>query len=378
MNRPSTARDTIRLVVFSDLHLEARFVWMGGSPEARRRRREALRRVLQKICDLAREREADALLCAGDLTDREQVSADTAEFLRRTFAELQPMRVFLAPGNHDWYSDNSFYARGWSPNVHVFTENQLTPVVLNDAVTLWGAAHRQPANTPGFLDGGFRVAAPGIHLALFHGAERGWLAAQERGKQPHAPFDPAQIAAAGLRHAFVGHYHNPKDDVYHTYPGNPEPLAFGETGERGAVVVTVYPDGSIERERVRVSETTVHDIEVDVTGCADRGAVRDVVAARLSGLSGVARVRLSGELEESVQIAASDLQDVPNSLDALRVELGPLTVAYDLGRISEEPTVRGEFVRDVQADRELSADDKRRILITGLRALDGRDDLEVP
>lgn len=40
--------------------------------------------------------------------------------------------------------------------------------------------------------------------------------------------------------------------------------------------------------------------------------------------------------------------------------------------------MRGEFVGDVMGAAELSEDDRRRILITGLRALGGRDDLEVP
>jgi len=280
----------MKLVLFSDLHLEATFAWMGGAPDARRRRRDALRRVLQRIADLAREREAEALLCAGDLFDRPDPSPDTAAFVRRIFEELAPIRVFIAPGNHDWYGEGSFYAHATlSDNVHVFREAKFTAQPLGEGVTLWGAAHCAPANTDGFFDSGFRTDGRGTHLALFHGSERGGFAAQGGGKQPHAPFDEAQIPASGLHHAFVGHYHNPKEGPYHTYPGNPEPLAFGETGVRGAVVVTLTPAGEVdEREWVRVCETRVHDLEVEVSGCADRNAVQERVAARLAGLGGQA------------------------------------------------------------------------------------------
>ena len=58
------------------------------------------------------------------------------------------------------------------------------------------------------------------------------------------------------------------------------------------------------------------------------------------------------------------------------VEVGDLQAAYDLDMISQEETVRGEFVREV-IGQDLPEDDKRRILATGLRALDGREDLEV-
>jgi hypothetical protein len=53
-----------------------------------------------------------------------------------------------------------------------------------------------------------------------------------------------------------------------------------------------------------------------------------------------------------------------------------VSVAYDLAAIAEETTVRGQFARDATseiADPEL----RRRVIITGLRALEGRDDLEV-
>jgi hypothetical protein len=50
--------------------------------------------------------------------------------------------------------------------------------------------------------------------------------------------------------------------------------------------------------------------------------------------------------------------------------------AYDFDLISQEETVRGEFVREVTG-QDMPEDEKRRIPTTGLRALDGRDDLEV-
>ena len=43
--------------------------------------------------------------------------------------------------------------------------------------------------------------------------------------------------------------------------------------------------------------------------------------------------------------------------------------------IRQEPTVRGQFVRDV-LDSDLADDEKRRVVVTGLRALDGRTDLD--
>jgi exonuclease SbcD len=365
----------VKLLLFSDLHLDAPFAWLGGSQLAARRRRQALRQTLRNITQLAVDAQADALLCAGDLFEQARYAPDTVAFLVQTFEQIEPLPVFLAPGNHDWYSAESPYRQAqWSPNVHIFTEDRLSPVPLQDGLTLWGAAHRAPARTAGFLDA-FQVDRGGIHLGLAHASERGGFAAQEPGAQPHAPFDAAQIAKAGLHHLFVGHYHRPQDGERFTYPGNPDFLAFGEDGERGAVVVTVLPDGRVQRERHRVGVTDAHDLSLSVTGCTSQQEVRDRLTDLLADLGGVARVTVAGDLDPRVDLHARELQDVPHALDGLLVRLGRLRAAYDLDTIAEEPTVRGQFVRDV-LDAELDHADRQRVLLVGLRALEGRSDLD--
>ena len=366
----------MKIVRFADLHLDARFAWAGASGAAARRRRQALRDVLVRIADLTREVRAEALFCGGDLYEHEHCTPDTAEFLRNTFAELAPVPVYLAPGNHDWYGPDSPYALvEWSHNVFVFRESRLMPVELSAGMTLWGAAHCAPANTGNLLDD-FRTEGAGVHLALFHGSERSWLMEQSGGKQPHAPFDTEEIDQAGIHHAFLGHYHRPKDGERHTYPGNPDPLEFGEDGERGAVIATIGTDGSIARQRQRVASSEVHDLELDVSGCASQQEVRRRLAEISAELSGVARLIITGELDAAIDLRHSDLREAIDNFDAVQVYERDLRSSYDVTAIRREPTIRGQFVTDVLEAR-LPAKEERRVLMTGLRALEGRRDLEV-
>ena len=198
--------------------------------------------VLAWFLLLADEERVDAVLCAGDLFEHDRFTPDSVTFLRESFARTD-RPVYLAPGNHDWYSPRSPYALvEWSPNVHLFTEAELTPVELSDGLTLWGAAHRAPAGTgPLFAD--FRTDRGGIHLALAHASESSALPFQESGKEPHSPFEAAELEAAGIAHAFLGHYHVARDRERHTYPGNPDPLEFGESEGRGVVLAMVADDG---------------------------------------------------------------------------------------------------------------------------------------
>ena len=370
----------MKIIHFADLHLDSAFAWCGARDDAGRRRRQALRDALVRIADTAREVNADALFCGGDLYEHERVTSDTAAFLQRTFAELAPIRVFIAPGNHDYYGPGSVYATtDWSDNVHIFRENSLQPVPLADGLTLWGAAHCAPAGTGDFLSG-FRVEGKGAHIALFHGAERSWFFEQGADKEPHAAFDADAIPGAGLHHVFLGHYHRPKDADNHTYPGNPDPLQFGEDQPngliRGPVIATIAADGSVRRERRTVAQTQAHDISLDVTSLASQQEARERVAELTQGLAGVVRLTVRGDLESDIDLPESALRDALGGFDAAQINTSELRQGYNLDAIRQEPTVKGEFVRDVLA-AGLAPDEERRILITGLRALDVRNDLDV-
>lgn len=364
----------MRFVLISDVHLDRGFTW--ASREVARRRRRALRDAFAAGIRLVDDLNADALLLGGDLYERDRLSPDTRAFVRDRLCALD-RSVLVAPGNHDCHDPRSLWAQvDWPAHVTVFDEDALRPVRLDDGLTLWGAAHRKPGGTRGFLEG-FEVDGAGVHLALFHGSLESGLALEADTKRPHAPFAAGDLARAGIDHALLGHYHTPRHDERLTYPGNPEPLTFGETGRRGAVEVEVHADGSVTRTVHDVARTEVHDLRHDVTGAGSlhdlRGSVRDLV----DGLSGCARVTLTGSLHPDVELDTDALTEVAGGLEALVVRTDSVLPAYDLDAVRGERTIRGEFLRDVEAAEDLSPEQRRRVIVTGLRALDGRDDLEV-
>lgn len=362
----------MRFVLFADLHLDTAFAW--ASPEAARMRRRNLRETLRNILALADEVDADAILGAGDLYEHDRFTPDTAAFLTDTLNSTH-RPVLVAPGNHDWYGPRSLYAQAdWGSNVTVFTGSELAAHTVTDGLTVWGAAHRAPAGTAGFLDD-FAIDRGGVNLGLFHGSERSGLAFETESKDPHAPFQAARIQAAGLDHALVGHFHRPAAGDRHTYPGNPDPLTFGEDGERGAVVVDVGEDGSVERTWYDVAVSAVHDVTVDVTGAVSIQDVRDHVEDHIGGLKGCARITLKGEVQPSLDLQLDAVTSLPCELEAMVVRTRGLHVGYDLDEIAAQQTIRGQFVRDVCDSDDLDDDQRHRVIVTGLRALDGREDL---
>ena len=364
-----------RIAHFADLHLDATFKW--APAEYARRRRAGLRQTLKNILREAQERHVQAVLCAGDLFEHDRITPDTEEFLRESFRGVAPLPVFIAPGNHDWWGVASPYRRlDWSQNVHVFSTSALGAVELAPGLRLWGGAHKRPVGTANFLEG-FQVdGGPNdVHLALFHGSHEGSLHFQGD-KNPHAPFREGEIPASGLSHAFVGHYHKANGAQYFTYPGNPDPLAFGEDGGRGLVIAEIGPDGTVSRETICVATSHAQDVVVDVSGFTNRDDILAHVRETVSGPADCVRVTLTGDLEPSVDLKESDVVECLGHKEAVMVRRGDLRVAYDVDAIALEPSVRGQFVQDVR-DAQLDEEEKRRIITIGLRALEGREDLEV-
>ncbi len=368
----------MKLLAFSDVHLDSKFGW--ATREVARRQRQRLRDAVTWAFDQAHHEGAAAVLIGGDLFEHDLVSRDTVDFLRRTF-ERSGLRVLAAPGNHDYAGKDSPYRRiDWPDNVHIFSETHLTAASLADGVTIWGAAHRKPVDTPGFFDDGFHVGdspggGDGVHIAVFHGEER--LAAFQ-GQHRHAPFDGDQIAAAGLDHAVVGHSHKPADHAAWTRLGSLEQLAFGSA--YGSAVVLEVENGRVMRRRLEARPPSLHSLNVNLSDAEDLGGAQNRVREALGGLAGAARVRLIGETPDGLHLHAGDFStgafDMPEGLHQVLVDASGLTPPYDLEEIEEEQTVRGMFVRQVRA-ADLDPETERIVLLAGLRALDGRPDLGV-
>lgn len=367
---------TFRLLHLADLHLDRSFAGLGCHGELARRRRHGLRDALRRAGDTALQRGCAAVTIGGDLYEHERAGIETERFLVETFAAWRPVRVFIAPGNHDALLPGSLYRRvEWPDNVHVFSEPRLEPVALEDGLTLWGLGHREPAWQGDPLAGEPLSAAGGVHLALFHGAE---LGSRPEGKAIHGPFRAADVRRRGFAAALCGHYHRRRVDPVAAllYPGSPEPLAFDETGGRGPVLVEV--DGSeVRYEPVDDNRWAMLLVDCDAAGSRSSAAVLERIdaavrdaAAGLDPERTMVRVDLSGELDPGAALDAFSLESALQERSlAAQVRVRDLTtVELDAAALAAEPTTQGAFVRAVHAAAAgAGTDDERAELDEALR-----------
>lgn len=345
---------------FSDLHLDANFASSYLPAKVARRCRERLRQTLRRILELARTRQAGAVTIAGDLFERERLSHDTASFLYEEFEKLSPIPVFIAPGNHDAADAVSLYQRGrWPDNVTIAIKPALTEWRLSKDFSLWSAAHLSPSDRHNFLES-FRVPEPSgpnkpFPILLLHASVMASRTAEVRA---HTPLTLEDIRASGFPLALLGHYHTSRilrsDKLLAVYPGSPEPLGFQNDGGHDVAWIQLTPGEPIRPPNVELLSLATLKFEtvtIQVDDCRHRDHLIDKilqVAHERKLVDGIVRLQLSGQVVETLDL---DLEAITGRLEKnftyLRLE--DLTrPAWDLDKLTEEPTARGEFVRDMR------------------------------
>jgi DNA repair protein SbcD/Mre11 len=366
-----------RILHVADVHLDMAFA--GVDPRIGDKRRRQLCDAFERALALAKARQADAVAIAGDLYEDGRAGPDRAEYLKRVLGELAPIRVFIAPGNHDPCTPSSVY-RQMSPlpnNVTIFGRRRFAPATLADGIILWGFGHEKAIDRDPAI-GSFAVEGHGTHLLLFHGSDRDRM---PPGKEAVAPFSDAEIAKTGASHAMVGHFHGQLAGPHYAYPGSLEPHTFGKIGRHTASIVTVE-DGRTSVEFVDVNRVRYEDIEFDVSPFGDRAALAAALGERIASVvddpgTAVCRARLVGVAQRTLDVDAASLQrELEERYEGLVVV--DAFAAFDLQAIADEGrTVRAGFVRHMQ-DRIERADEAERATLEralryGLLAFAGKN-----
>ncbi len=284
----------------ADVHLDAPLQTWASLYEIRQ---FDFRQTMERIRDLVVEKRADFWLIAGDLLEHHGGMRSTALFLQELFASVEPVPVLIAPGNHDPWTEGSYYQTlEWPANVFFFTPEwgafefpEKSCVVYG-----WGFPHAHVSESP---LAAFPGKLPGYrhHLMVIHGTV---LDGGETEHHPYAPLPLAALAETGMDYVALGHIHKPaqyahphRAGVLAAYPGSPEGLNVKETGERFVLYGEVDVAGHAHVQSIPVQSRQIRQIEVEIGGVETTEALLRRVEEALAAESGddLLYVSLTGE-----------------------------------------------------------------------------------
>lgn len=219
----------IKILHGADLHLDSPFSSLPPQEAAACRARQ--RALPEKLVRLGNEHGCRIMLLAGDIFDSEEVHPKTLQALCGALAQFRGW-VFIAPGNHDPYTDISVWAQAqWPENVHIFSRDYACVTLEELGCRVHGGA---------FLHTECLTALPQItrqgyvELGVFHG--------DCTTRSVYRPITSEQIEQSGLDYLALGHIHKrsmPRKlaNTWYGWPGVAMGRGFDEIGPCGCLIL---------------------------------------------------------------------------------------------------------------------------------------------
>ena len=359
----------MRILHAADLHLDSAFA--GLAEEKAALLRQESRDILRRMVDWANDHAVDVMLLSGDLFDSDRMYSQTARTLAQALARFRG-RIFLSPGNHDFYAPGSGYdAVDWPENVHIFTSRRPQTVLLrslNASVT--GAAFTSAEEWEPFDGASVSGGDAPIRLGVLHGEVT-------RGESKYRAIPPAEIEKTNLTYLALGHVHRcagvqRAGNTAYAYPGCLPGRGFDETGDKGFLYGEITPE-KVELEFIPFAPRRYQSVTADITDRDPADAVRQALDPDCG--QDICRVLLTGSRREnfSLSVLTSELSGLCAALE-LTDETYP---EEDVWARCGEDSLRGLFLQNLRARYDGADEDEKRQLLQaarfGLAALDNRD-----
>ena len=362
----------IKILHCADMHLDSPFEGLASGKASLRRREQ--RELLRRLVELAHSEQVDLMLLSGDLLDSDNTYYETGEELNQCLRGLN-IPVFIAPGNHDYYSPKSPYARlKLPPNVYVFNKSEMEYLPLPQlGVRVYGAAFTEKRS--GALLHGFTAEREEgtMNILCIHG---------EVGVKDsnYNPISIEDIENSGMDYIALGHIHKASGllkagETWYSWPGCPEGRGFDETGEKTVNIIKLSAE-KCELETRSIAARRYESVKLDVTGIDPLLAIHTSLPD--DTMQDIYRIILTGEAEGNF-----DINRLHSNLEEMFFELqirDETRMFRGLWDYAGEDSLRGLFLKKLKEEYDSVKDEKQKNTIEqaarwGLAALDNMEEV---
>ncbi|MDB5849110.1 MAG: metallophosphoesterase [Rhodoferax sp.] len=274
----------IRFIHAADLHIDSPLRGLGryvGAPVERLR--NATRRALVLLVDLALREQVQFVLLAGDLYDGDWPDFHTGLFFREQMVRLvrAGIGVYIVQGNHDAQSQISKQLP-LPEGVRVFSSRTSETAELRDiGVAIHGRSFPERAVNEDLVPAYPEPVAGAFNIGVLHTSLTG-----APGHDNYAPTSVPVLRARGYDYWALGHVHA-RQVVQAAaprivFPGNLQGRHANETGPKGCELVTVR-QGVVDAVFVPLDVVRWHQLSVPLDGVDQLAVAAQRIAQALAG-----------------------------------------------------------------------------------------------
>jgi len=363
----------MKIIHCADIHLDSPMNRL-GTTEKKKERQAELIKAFNGMIDYAKSESVTAIIIAGDLFDQSKVSATAKNAVLGAITKNSDMGFYYIKGNHD-KSDFLNDSDEIPDNLHMFSDDWTT-YDLGENVFLTGVELTK--DNASSIYSKLSLNLTNFNILSLHGQE-----------SMAAPKDDAQVISIkdlknkGIDYLALGHIHSYKEEKLdgrgiYCYPGCLEARGFDETGDHGFIVLNINTgDKTFTTLKVSNPIRTAHILPVDISAYTTSSEILDKIEAELKAksypASDMVKVELVGdvdfECEKNIEYIETQLND--RFYDFKIKDLTGFKVDFEKYKLDE--SLKGEFIRAVESESDISDEDKAEIIRIGIRALMGEE-----
>lgn len=361
----------MKIMHMADLHLDSKMETHLTREQARERKNELLL-TCSRYVDYAKQEGIEVVLIAGDVFDTKEPTKKSVNGFREYLSRYPEIQYYILKGNHD--SGDILVNLSSLPNVHLF-DNSWTKYSLDseEKVILTGAEFSDKNEN---IFAGLLLDKDKFNILMLHGQDVAGKSEKNVGIIPIKALEYHNIDYLALGHIHKHREGRIDNRGIYVYPGCMENRGFDEAEEHGVIILDIdTATGSFTKEFINLESRRCIVQELDITDCSSAQEVETIARPVLSSLDtrALVEVVLTGELSLDADIDTTYLEQVFGGDFYFLKWKKQTRLKIDMEQYEKEISLKGEFIRLVQADTELTDEMKAEIIRMGIKALRQED-----
>ena len=332
----------MKFVHIADMHFDSPFVNLSEKDIMGDLRRLEQRKVFKKIIEYIKENNIKYFFISGDLYEHKYIKQSTIDYINKLFEEIPETNIYIAPGNHDPYTKNSYYNKyNWSKNVKIFG-----PKVEK--------IETQDANIYGYGFDDFYCSDSGVenieieqtekpNILIIHGNIDGSTIEDMQ----YNSMSKKMLEEKGFDYVALGHIHkkdyNTEENQKIVYPGSTISLGFDELGEHGMIVGDVEKN-KLEIQFVKLDDKQFTKRELNVDNIYSKEELIEKINELKIEENNYIEIILIGN--RNFEINKYDLIRYISNNNIIKIK-DNTKIAYDLEKLENENTLKGLFIKEM-------------------------------
>ena len=332
----------MKFVHIADMHFDSPFVNLSEKDIMGDLRRLEQRKVFKKIIEYIKENNIKYFFISGDLYEHKYIKQSTIDYINKLFEEIPETNIYIAPGNHDPYTKNSYYNKyNWSKNVKIFG-----PKVEK--------IETQDANIYGYGFDDFYCSDSGIenielertekpNILIIHGNIDGSTIEDMQ----YNSMSKKMLEEKGFDYVALGHIHkkdyNTEENQKIVYPGSTISLGFDELGEHGMIVGDVEKN-KLETQFIKLDDKQFTKRELNVDNIYSKEELIEKINELEIEENNYVEIILIGN--RNFEINKYDLIKYILNNNIIKIK-DNTKIAYNLEKLGNENTLKGLFIKEM-------------------------------